>query len=103
MDLAAAAKHGVTVTNTPGVSAVSIAEHSLMLMLAVARRVVAIHNGVVAGQWLRGQSIQLNGKTLGDRAGAIGRQFARIAQGMECCDCLDDASQSCFGFRTRGA
>src|SRR5436853_45058 len=65
VDLAAAAKHGVTVTNTPGVSAPSIAEHSLMLMLAVARRVVANHNGVVAGQWPRGQAALLNGKTLG--------------------------------------
>lgn len=83
VDLAAAVQHGVTVTNTPGVSAVSIAEHSLMLMLAVARRVVALHSGVVAGQWVRGQSIQLNGKTLGVIGlGAIGRQFARIAQGI---------------------
>ena len=49
VDLAAAKRHGVTVTNTPGVSAASIAEHSLMLALAVARRVVEIHNGVVAG------------------------------------------------------
>jgi phosphoglycerate dehydrogenase-like enzyme len=83
VDLAAAARHGVTVVNTPGVSAVSIGEHALMLMLAVARRVVAIHNGVTAGEWPRGQSIQLNGKTLGVIGlGAIGRQFARLAQGI---------------------
>lgn len=83
IDLAAAARRGVTVTNTPGVSAVSIAEHSLMLMLAVARRIIAIHNGVAAGEWPRGQAIQLNGKTLGVIGlGAIGRQFARIAQGI---------------------
>jgi phosphoglycerate dehydrogenase-like enzyme len=83
IDLAAAQQHGVTVTNTPGVSAVSIAEHSLMLALAVARRVVAIHEGVVAGEWPRGQSVQLHGKTLGVIGlGAIGRQFARIAQGI---------------------
>src|SRR5437016_3165563 len=36
VDLAAAARHGVTVTNTPGVSAASVAEHGLALMLAVA-------------------------------------------------------------------
>src|SRR3954454_24673843 len=83
VDLAAAARHGIAVTNTPGVSAASIAEHSLMLMLAVARRVVAIHNGVVAGEWPRGQSIQLQGKTLGMIGlGAIGLQFARLAQGI---------------------
>lgn len=83
IDLAAAARHNVTVTNTPGVSAPSIAEHSLMLMLAVARRIVPVHQSVVAGQWQRGQSIQMAGKTLGIIGlGAIGRQFARIGQGI---------------------
>ena len=83
VDLAAAQRRGVTVVNTPGVSAVSIAEHSLMLALAVARRVITIHNGVIAGEWPRGQSVQLHGKTLGVIGlGAIGRQFARIAKGI---------------------
>ncbi|HUQ91503.1 MAG TPA: NAD(P)-dependent oxidoreductase, partial [Bryobacteraceae bacterium] len=83
VDLAAAARHGVTVTNTPGVAAVSIAEHSLMLTLAVARRVVAVHQRTVAGEWPRGQSVQLHGKTLGIIGlGAIGRQFARLGQGI---------------------
>ncbi len=38
VDLAAAMRHGVTVTNTPGVSAVTIAEHSLMLTLSTIGR-----------------------------------------------------------------
>src|SRR5215813_5156642 len=37
VDLPAAARHGVTVTNTPGVAAFSIAEHALALTLTVAR------------------------------------------------------------------
>jgi phosphoglycerate dehydrogenase-like enzyme len=83
IDLPAAARHGVTVTNTPGVSAVSIAEHALMLTLAVARHVTTIHNGVVSGAWPRGQSMQLHGKAMGVIGlGAIGRQFARLAQGI---------------------
>jgi len=83
VDLAAARRHGVVVTNTPGVSAPSIAEHSLMLALAVARRVVEVHNGVVAGGWPRGRSMQLQGKTLGVIGlGAIGRRFARLGQGI---------------------
>jgi len=41
-----AARHGVTVTNTPGVSAFSIAEHALALMLAVARRIPLVDAGV---------------------------------------------------------
>ena len=83
VDLVAAKRHGVVVTNTPGVSAASIAEHSLMLTLAVARRVVEVHNGVVAGGWPRGRSVQLQGKTLGVIGlGAIGRRFARLGQGI---------------------
>lgn len=83
VDLASAAAHGVTVTNTPGVAAASIAEHCLMLTLAVARRIIPVHAGVVAGQWPRGQSVQLQGKTLGIIGlGAIGRQFAKLGQGI---------------------
>jgi D-3-phosphoglycerate dehydrogenase len=83
VDLAAAKQYDVIVTNTPGVSAASIAEHSLMLALAVARRVVEIHNGVVAGGWPRGQSVELQNKTLGIIGlGAIGRRFARLGQGI---------------------
>lgn len=83
VDLAAASRHGVAVTNTPGVAAVSIAEHSLMLTLAVARKIIGLHNRTVAGEWAKGQSIQLHGKTLGIIGlGAIGRQFARLGQGI---------------------
>ncbi len=83
IDLTAAQRHGVTVTNTPAVAAVSIAEHSLMLTLAVARRTVALHQQVVGGQWPRGQMAQLRGKTLGIIGlGAIGREFARLGEAI---------------------
>ena len=79
VDLASAQRHGVTVTNTPAVAAISIAEHSLMLTLAVARRTVALHQQVVGGHWPRGQMMQLRGKTLGVIGlGAIGSEFARL-------------------------
>ena len=83
VDLAAAARHGVTVTNTPGVSAVSIAEHTLALLLAVARRIPQMDAATRAGGWPRGQSAELHGKTCGIIGlGAIGRQFARLAAGI---------------------
>jgi D-3-phosphoglycerate dehydrogenase len=83
VDLAAAARHGVTITNTPGVSAISIAEHTLALLLAVARRIPQIDAATRAGGWPRGQSVELYGKTCGIIGlGAIGRQFARIAAGI---------------------
>jgi D-3-phosphoglycerate dehydrogenase len=79
VDLAAAAVHGVTVTNTPGVSAVSIAEHSLALMLAVARHLPRLDAQVREGQWPRGFVSQMHGKTLGIIGlGAIGRRFAQL-------------------------
>jgi len=82
VDLAAAAQHGVTVTNTPGVAATSIAEHALALMLAVARSIPRLDAQTRAGGWPRGQMTQLHGKTLGIIGlGAIGRKFARLGEG----------------------
>src|SRR5205823_3844879 len=83
VDLEAAARHGVTVTSTPGVSAISIAEHTLALLFAVARRIPQIDRATRAGEWPRGQSVQLYGKTCGIIGlGAIGREFARLAAGI---------------------
>ena len=80
VDLAAAARRGVTITNTPGVSAVSIAEHTLALLLAVARRIPQVDAATRHGEWARGQSMELRGKTCGVIGlGAIGREFARLA------------------------
>src|SRR5579872_4891791 len=83
IDLPAAARHGVTVTNTPGVSATSIAEHALALMLAVARRIPQLDAEVRSGAWPRGRMTQLSGKTLGIIGlGAIGQKFAMLGQAI---------------------
>ncbi len=83
VDVPAAHQYGVKVTNTPGVSAVSIAEHSLALMLAVARRIPRLDAETRLGEWPRGQVTQLHGKTLGILGlGAVGRQFARLGMGL---------------------
>jgi len=83
VDLASAYRHGVTVTNTPGVSAFSVAEHALALMLAVAHRIARVNAEVRDGQWPRGQSAQMYGRTLGIIGlGAVGRQFARLGAGI---------------------
>jgi D-3-phosphoglycerate dehydrogenase len=83
IDLPAAAQCGVKVRTTPGVSAIAIAEHSLALMLAVARRIVRLDAETRAGKWPRGQVMQLRGKTLGIMGlGAVGREFARMGAGI---------------------
>jgi phosphoglycerate dehydrogenase-like enzyme len=83
VDLTEAARLGVTVTNTPGVSAVSIAEHAIALLFAVARRIPEMDRSTRAGTWARGSFTELRGKTCGVIGhGAIGREFARIASGI---------------------
>lgn len=83
VDLSAASASGVIVTNTPGVSAVAMAEHALTLMLAVARDIPRIDSKTRKGAWPRGFVTQLHGKTLGVVGlGAIGTQTARIAKGI---------------------
>lgn len=83
VDLGAAERLGITVTNTPGVSAYAMAEHTLALMLAVARNIPEIDAATKKGEWPRGFITQLHGKTLGVIGlGAIGRQTARIARGI---------------------
>ena len=83
VDLGAAARHGVAVTNTPGVSAVAMAEHALALMLAVARDIPGLDARTRRGAWPRGFVTQLHGRVLGVVGlGAIGMQTARIARGI---------------------
>lgn len=83
VDLAAAARLGITVTNTPGVSAYAMAEHALALMLAAARNIPRIDAETRQGNWPRGFVTQLHGKTLGVIGlGAIGAQTVRIARGI---------------------
>ncbi len=83
VDLSAAKNANVIVSNTPGVAAVSVAEHTLALMMAAARQIPGNDSSMRAGEWPRGQMTQLNGKTLGlIGLGAIGQQTARIAAGI---------------------
>jgi D-3-phosphoglycerate dehydrogenase len=80
VDLPAAARRGVTITNTPGVSAISIAEHALALLLAVARKIPQLDAATRRGEWVRGQSMEMRGKICGVIGlGAIGREFAKLA------------------------
>ncbi len=83
IDLEAAARAGVTVTSTPGVSARSIAEHALGLLFAVARRIPELDQATRGGQWPRGSGIQLYRKTCGVLGyGAVGKRFAQLAVGI---------------------
>ena len=81
VDLAACRSRGIAVTNTPGVNAHAVAEHTLALMLAITRHIPAMEQDVRAGQWPRGLLVQLEGKTLGVIGlGAIGSRVAGLAR-----------------------
>ncbi|MBV9581585.1 MAG: hydroxyacid dehydrogenase [Chloroflexi bacterium] len=83
VDLAAAARRGVTVTNTPGVGAPSVAELTLGLMLATVRAIPLSDTRVRAGEWQHVEGPELEGKTLGVLGlGAIGGRVARMARGL---------------------
>jgi len=85
IDVEAAALRGIRVLNTPTASTLTVAEHTIGLMLALARHVPAAHSSLVAGKWERSKfmGVQLAFKTLGIIGlGRIGREVARRAQGL---------------------
>ena len=51
VDLEAARRASVPVSNNGGANAISVAEHALMLMLAVSRKVIWQHGNVAGGRW----------------------------------------------------
>lgn len=85
VDLEAAARLGIVVTNTPAVFAEEVADVALGYLLMLTRRLHEIDAGVRAGGWPKPQGRSLAGRTVGIVGlGAIGRAFARraIAVGM---------------------
>jgi len=89
VDVEAARKAGVPVANNGGANAIAVAEHTLMLILAVLKRVVRFHNDVVAGKWRVGgfddqRVYELSRRTLGIVGlGNIGKKVARRAAAFD--------------------
>jgi phosphoglycerate dehydrogenase-like enzyme len=83
IDTLAASEHGVRVLNLPGINAVTVAEMTLGLMLAVARRITAGDRSVRAGRWEGLIGTDVVGKTLGIvGTGAVGCSLARMVSGL---------------------
>jgi D-3-phosphoglycerate dehydrogenase len=86
IDVPAATRKGIVVMNTPGGNTVSAAEHTIAIMLALARHIPAADVSMKAGKWERGKFVghQVAGKTLGVIGlGRIGREVARRAAGLD--------------------
>jgi D-3-phosphoglycerate dehydrogenase len=83
VDLEAATTAGVLVMNTPGGNAISVAEHTLALMLSMARSIPQASTSTKSGKWEKKKFLghELRGKTLGIIGlGSIGREVARRAR-----------------------
>lgn len=89
IDLAAARAHGVSVCNCQGYGTPSVAQHTLMLLLALATRLSDYQRDVRAGHWQQAQQfclldhpiIELHGKTLGLLGhGELGGAVAKLAE-----------------------
>ncbi|HQL56047.1 MAG TPA: hydroxyacid dehydrogenase [Myxococcota bacterium] len=88
VDKAACAKRGIEVKNTPQASSIAVAELAMALMLAVPNHIVAAHNGMTEGKFLKSElkRTELYKKTLGlVGIGMIGTEVAKRAAafGME--------------------
>lgn len=65
IDLEAAARRGVVVSNTPTAPTVSVAEHTVGMMLALTKNIVPMHQALKGGEWRHIPGIELRDKTFG--------------------------------------
>ncbi|HLY93792.1 MAG TPA: NAD(P)-dependent oxidoreductase, partial [Gaiellaceae bacterium] len=85
VDVEAATRRGIVVANAPESTVVSAAEHTIGLLVALARNIPQAHAALKQGRWERKTygGIELAGKTLGVLGfGRIGQQVARRALGL---------------------
>ncbi len=86
IDIPAATLRGVVVVNAPTGNTISAAEHTVGLMLALARHIPQANASLRAGQWKRSSfvGIELREKTLGVIGlGQVGSEVARRARGLD--------------------
>jgi D-3-phosphoglycerate dehydrogenase len=83
IDLETARRHGVIVVNAPEAASIAVAEHTIGLMLAMARNIPEAVEGLRKGLWLKSElrGVELAGKTLGViGVGRIGSEVASRAE-----------------------
>src|SRR5207245_10684653 len=85
VDVEAATRRGIVVANAPESNVVSAAEHTVGLLVALARNIPQAHEALKQGRWERSAhaGVELEGKTLAVLGfGRIGQQVARRALGL---------------------
>ena len=85
VDVAAATKRGIVVVNAPQSNVITAAEHTIALLLALARNIPQAHASLTSGAWERSRfsGVELNEKVLGILGfGRIGQLVAQRARGL---------------------
>lgn len=81
VDVPAATRLGISVSNLPGINSNAVAEYTIALLLNQARGLVPMAAGVAAGGWPRRDGFELRGKTLGlIGRGAVAQRVAPLAE-----------------------
>ena len=85
VDVAAATRRGIVVANAPESNVVTAAEHTMALLLALARNIPQAYASLIAGKWDRSKfsGVELYEKTIGIIGfGRIGQLVAQRAHGF---------------------
>ncbi len=86
IDTDAATQHGVIVVNSPTGNIVAAAEHSVAMLMALARHIPEANASMKAGKWEKSRflGVEVRNKVLGIIGlGKVGTEVARRAQGLE--------------------
>lgn len=86
IDTEAATRQGIMVVNSPTGNIVAAAEHTVAMLMALARHIPAANNSMKAGKWEKSRflGVEVRHKTLGIIGlGKVGREVAQRAQGLE--------------------
>src|SRR2546426_7465512 len=86
IDIEAATRHGIMVVNSPTGNIVAAAEHTIAMLMALARHIPAASSSTKAGKWEKSRflGVEVRNKILGIIGlGKVGTEVARRAQGLE--------------------
>ena len=86
IDLDAATRKGIAVVYAPTGNTIAAAEHTIAIMMALARHIAEANSSMRKEQWNRSQfmGVEVKGKTLGIVGlGRVGSEVAKRAQGLE--------------------
>ena len=86
IDIEAATRQGIMVVNSPTGNIVAAAEHTIAMLMALARQIPAANNSTKNGKWEKSRflGVEVRNKVLGIIGlGKVGTEVARRAQGLE--------------------